>query len=132
MKILVAEDGKATRRILRALLERYGEVAVAADGATAIESYTHAVSEGQPYDLILLDVMMPKINGLEVLKHIRLAERRGRDEGHPLTKVIMVTAVSDRDQVTEILRHGCDAYILKPYDGRKLEAEFRRLGLIRS
>ena len=104
--ILVVDDQPAVRRLLRALLEMAGfEVTEAEDGAWALE----AVRTQQP-DLVVLDIMMPRVDGWKVLTEIR--------EDPDLTElpVIVLTAKGqprDRLRGWEV---GCDAYIPKPFD----------------
>lgn len=128
MRILVAEDDFGSRKALVGLLTQHGMVDVTVNGEEAIAAYDSALGEGQPYDLLCLDVMMPKLDGLAVLRHVRSKERAS-DPETPRAVILMVTAVSNRDEVTEILKSGCDGYLLKPYDSNRMKAELDRLGL---
>ncbi|MHB1562328.1 MAG: response regulator, partial [Isosphaeraceae bacterium] len=104
--LLVVDDDEANRDMLSRRLERKGfAVAVARDGSRAIE----LVRENS-FDLVLLDVLMPGLSGLEVLRELRQA--------HPATRlpIIMATALSDSSDVVEALRLGANDYVSKPLD----------------
>lgn len=105
-KILVVDDFDLNRDMLRRRLEARGfEVLDAPDGYTALEM----VEDCRP-DLVLLDVMMPDIDGIEVLKRLRA-------QFSPTELlIIMVTAKDQSDDVVEALSHGADDYVTKPID----------------
>ena len=71
MKILVVEDDFGSRRMMQKLLEPYGDVDVVVDGEEAVEAFKMAWEESTPYDMIFMDIMMPKMDGHEALKRIR-------------------------------------------------------------
>ncbi len=89
-----------------------------------------ALLERTPYDLICLDIMMPGLDGQEVLRQIRrLEEESGVAPAHRV-KVIMTTALAGRANVMEAIEGGCDAYLIKPIQRLRLLEELRRLELI--
>ena len=104
--ILVVDDKEMNRDMLARRLQRRGfEVSTANDGVDALEKM-----EEQEYDLIVLDIMMPRMNGLEVLAKVR--------ESVSVTElpIIMATAKSDSATVVEALRIGANDYVTKPLD----------------
>jgi CheY-like chemotaxis protein len=104
--LLVVDDSEDNRDLLSRRLSRKGfNVLVAEDGTTALD-----MIEDNKIDLVLLDVMMPGLNGLEVLKIIR-ATRSSTE-----LPVIMATAKSDSEDVVEALELGANDYIIKPLD----------------
>jgi phosphoserine phosphatase RsbU/P len=104
--VLIVDDDAVNREIVRPRLERRGyRVDAASDGLSAI-----AQIKERSYDLILLDVMMPGLDGMQVLKAIR--ERRSRAQ----LPVIMVTARADSQDVVDALREGANDYVTKPVD----------------
>jgi DNA-binding response OmpR family regulator len=116
MNVLVVEDDKDMAELLvRGLREEAHEVDVARDGRAAL-----ALSSGGDFDVILLDVMLPGMNGLDVAKELRL-----RREQVP---VLMLTA---RDAASDIVRGldaGADDYMTKPFSFEELLARVRALG----
>ena len=110
MKILIVEDEKLLADSLKALLERKGfEVEVAYDGETGEEYAQLGV-----YDLLILDVMMPKMNGYQLARQVR-AKRCS-------TPILMLTAKSALEDRIEGLNAGADYYLTKPFDTRELLA----------
>lgn len=102
-RVLIAEDDDLIRNLLRAIAERNGcETAVAADGAEAL-----ALLRKTPFDLVLLDLMMPVMNGYEVIPHLRLMENR--------PAVLVVTAMMG-DRFLELDSDVVTAIIHKPFD----------------
>lgn len=77
MKTLIVEDDFTSRLLLQTFLNPYGESHVAVDGIEAIEAFMLACAEKYPYDLVCLDIMMPRMDGHEVLKRIRGMEESG-------------------------------------------------------
>lgn len=105
-RILVVDDNGPNREILSRRLARKGfEVEVAAHGATALE-----LLEARPFDLVLLDIMMPDVSGIEVLQRIRARWSL------PELPVIMATARTDMESVVEALELGANDYVVKPLD----------------
>jgi two-component system chemotaxis response regulator CheY len=130
MRILIAEDDRISRSFLQKFMVTYGEVDVAVDGMEAIDLYMDAIKEGKPFDLLCLDIMMPKVDGLKVLKVIRQLESQNEKASDKKIKIIMMTALADIGYVDEAFRLGCDAYASKPVDTEKVEEAMRNLGLI--
>jgi DNA-binding response OmpR family regulator len=116
VKVLVVEDDTALREALLALLAAWGYgLAQAADGVAAL-----AICAREAIDLVLLDVGLPDLDGLEVCR--RLRERPGHQ---PL--VLMLTARDASADKVEGLEHGADDYVVKPFDPPVLQARLRAL-----
>ena len=81
MKILIAEDDLSSRKFLSKFLSQYGECDVTIDGIEAVEAFMIAHDIDEPYDLICLDIMMPKVDGIKALRAIRDIERQKGLEG---------------------------------------------------
>lgn len=130
MKILIAEDDRISRTFLQKFMQAYGDVDVAVDGMEAVDLYMDSIKNKEPYDLLCLDIMMPKVDGLKVLKVIRQIEAQNKTEQEDKLKIIMMTALADVGYVDEAFRLGCDAYASKPVDTDKVEEVMGNLGLI--
>lgn len=110
MKVLIIEDEKLLADSIQSVLERKGfEVECVYDGETGAE-----YAELGIYDLLILDVMMPKMNGCQVAREVR-AKRCG-------TPILMLTARSELEDRIEGLNAGADYYLTKPFDIRELLA----------
>jgi len=126
MRILIAEDDFTCRMIMRRLLEPYAKCDVAINGKEAVEAFTIGIVEGKPYDLILLDVMMPEMDGQEVVKEVRKIEEEEWGIIYPKgIKIIMTTALDDPQNVVTAFKSLCDAYLVKPITEEKLIAAIR-------
>jgi DNA-binding NtrC family response regulator len=102
--ILVVDDEDALRTVLSGELASEGyDVRTAADGDEAVTEMGKAT-----FDLVLLDIKMPRMNGFEVLKFIK--------EKHPKTKVVMLTGFADLKNAIESKKLGADDFVSKPYD----------------
>ena len=121
MKALVVDDSGMYRGIMKAVLQEAGfGVSEAKDGIEALE-VLHADS---PFQVALLDINMPRMNGYELLKKIR-AERQYDD-----LPLVMVTTESETSQVRRVLASGANGYLVKPLDPDALVLKLRSLGLI--
>ena len=93
MRILIAEDDFASRKVILKFLSEYGECDVTVDGMEAIDAFMMALEDGDPYDLICLDVMMPIMDGYQALKNIRDIEREHNIPEEEMVKIIMTTEI---------------------------------------
>ena len=130
MKILIAEDDRVSRTFLQKFMQGYGEVEVAVDGMEAVYMYMDSIKKNDRYDLLCLDIMMPKVDGLKVLKVIRQIEKQQNIPAEEHLKIIMMTALADVGYVDEAFRQGCDAYASKPVDTEKVQEVMINLGLV--
>jgi CheY-like chemotaxis protein len=102
--VLVADDDSAMLRLMRRRLEKQGvQIHYAADGHEALEKL-----ENQTFDLVVSDIYMPGVTGLELLRQAK--------EGDPQTQVIIVTAGATLENAVEALNNGAFAYLVKPFD----------------
>jgi len=129
MKILVVEDELTSRELLRIILEAYGTLDMATDGVEAIKAYNTAI-DTQPYDLICLDIILPKMDGQQVLKGIRKIEKERGIIGPDAVKIIMISVLGDFENVSEAFSAQCTSYITKPINADKIVAELKTLEMI--
>lgn len=127
MKILIAEDDRVSRAFFQKFMSAYGTCDIAVDGMEALDLYMDAVKTKAPYELLCLDIMMPRVDGLKVLKVVRAMEEQHQ---LPRAKIIMMTALADVEYVDEAFALGCDAYASKPVDTAKVEQVMQNLGLL--
>lgn len=111
-RVLLVDDELWVRKLVRGYLERAGfSVTTAATGLEALAEF-----EARPPDLVLLDLMLPGMDGLEVARRIREKSK---------VPIIMLTARSTEDDRVMGLELGADDYIVKPFSARELEARVR-------
>lgn len=128
MRILIAEDDNTSARYMAGLLGRFGECTVVEDGELALKAYRTARDEGRPYEFICLDIMMPRMDGQEVLEAIRREEETaGLDPGKGV-KIVMTTALGDVRSVMSAYKGGATAYITKPVLTERLYETMGSLG----
>lgn len=130
MKILIAEDDNLSRAFLMEFLQEYGQCDTADNGMETLDKYLEAFKQGKPYDMMCLDIMMPKVDGLMVLKLIRELESQHRVEAEKQSKIIMMTAIADMEYVDQAFELGCDAYASKPIEFTQVQEVMQDLGLI--
>jgi two-component system chemotaxis response regulator CheY len=109
ISVLIVDDNDMTRETLRVILrsDDYNVIGEATDGDVALEMVTKL----KP-NIVLLDVIMPKVSGIEALKSIRLVSSE--------VSILMVTANKDQETVTEAVKAGISGYIIKPFNAKKV------------
>jgi len=130
VKILIVEDDLTSRKFLGKFLSQYGECDLTVDGLEALDAFLIALKEKTPYDLVCLDIMMPKVDGVKVLKTIRNLEKENGTTPEDRAKVIMITALGETEYVQQSFEIGCEAYTAKPIDTEKLVQVMQKLGLL--
>ena len=118
LSVLVAEDNEINALLMRSLLTRLGHQAViATNGEEALESWLSAKSAGTPYDLVLMDIQMPQLDGIETARRIRAREAAQPGRKTPILALTANTLVEDRYACFEA---GMDGFLIKPLDRDKL------------
>lgn len=130
MKILLAEDDFVTRKYMSNFLSKYGECDVTVDGMEAVDAFMMALEDGEPYDLVCLDIMMPVMDGYQALVGIRNLEKERNIPEENMVKVIMTTALNEEKNVKMAFELGCTIYSGKPIDQDRFDQALRKLGLI--
>jgi CheY-like chemotaxis protein len=120
-RILIADDNERNRELLEAFLEGDGhEILMSSDGASTMQ----AAFDQQP-DLILLDIMMPKLSGYEVCQKLK------KDERTKNIPILMVTALKDPGDIEKAVNAGADDFLSKPVHRLELKARVRSLLKVR-
>ena len=115
IKILIADDEEGLRFSLAMILEIHGyAVETAADGESAVKTFKNGA-----FDAVLLDIRMPKMNGVETLKKIRKIK--------PSVSVIMMTAYADSVLIEEALKEGANACVGKPFEPEEVVGIIKEL-----
>jgi twitching motility two-component system response regulator PilH len=121
-KVLVVEDSQAQREMISGLLQRSGlDVTSVSDGVEAMDLIKSLVEQGLPPDLVVLDIVMPRMNGYEVCRSLK---------ADPATQHLPVVMCSSKGEEFDRywgLRNGADAYIAKPFQPQELVGTVRQL-----
>lgn len=130
MRILIAEDDFSSRKFMQKYLSAFGECDITVDGEEAVEAFQMALEEEEPYELICLDIMMPVLDGYQVLKAIRDIEKDQGRTGDKAVKIIMTSALNVERNIKTAFEMGCTVYCAKPIDFVKFEEVMKKIGVI--
>ena len=115
MNILIVDDESANRTLLNTILSRLGPCATAADGEEAVERFQAALIAAEPFDLVCLDIAMPRMDGLQALRAMRDLEKEWAVPWGGRAVILMITSRDEPDEVLAAFRDGgCHGYINKP------------------
>jgi two-component system chemotaxis response regulator CheY len=103
---------------------------MAANGKEAVSAISAALKSGDLYDAVFLDIMMPGMDGHEVLKSIREQEDKAKINPGKGLKVIMTTALADGENIFTSFREQCEGYLIKPITKENVEKMMKKLGIL--
>lgn len=129
MKSLIVDDDFVSRMKLKALLDQYGQCDTVPNGETAIKLFRKAYSDKYPYDLITMDVNMPRMKGQEVVKTIRNWESKKNVSISQSVKILMITVQDEIKERMSSLFAGCELFLPKPVTPENLMNALMELGL---
>ncbi len=129
MKILIVDDEMVSRTKLKLIMENFGECEAVDNGKDAVAVFDKAHRQGRPFGLIMLDIDMPEMDGVEVLSEIIEAEIKLPISRKHKAKILMVTSFTDKDRVVSCIQSGCDDYIAKPFDLNTIGKKLSKLGV---
>lgn len=131
MKCLIVDDDQLGRELIAEYLKGRGSADMAANGQAAVEKYQAASESGSPYDLILLDIIMPGMDGHEAAKAIRRLEQEGGITPDKGVNIIVLTSLNTpKDVIESYVSAQSAAHLVKPVTPEKLLATLNKLGLI--
>jgi two-component system, chemotaxis family, chemotaxis protein CheY len=130
IRILILEDDQVSAKLLTSYLESYGPCDHVTDGRHAVELFREAIRTDDRYHLIFVDIMVPEIQGHDVLRLIRETEQKAGIPIEQKAKIIMTTSLSDAENIIEAFKATCDSYLIKPIRKAKLINEIESLGLV--
>jgi len=129
MKVLIADDEKVSRIKLKLIMQNFGECESVDNGKDAVAMFHSAHQQGKPFSLIMLDLDMPDMDGLQVLSEIIAAETKLGVPKSQKAKVLMVSSFTDKDLVLRCIQSGCDGYIAKPFGIHIIGKKLSKLGI---
>ena len=130
IKVLIADDDFANRQFLEKLFSFYGTVVTVDNGMAAVDAFAKSVSEDKAFDLICLDIMMPKLDGYQTLETIRTVESKFSPKNKK-AKVVMLSALDEDVQDSIRICDDYDAYLCKPIIVEEFEVKMEKLGFTR-
>ncbi|MBU2512467.1 response regulator [bacterium] len=128
MKALIVDDDLINRKFLKAMLMGICEVDLAKSGYEAIDLVKASIEEAATYDVIFLDIMMPDLDGIETLQEIRNHEVKKGIPFEKGAKIVMVTALADKENVLSAFSKGCEYYLVKPIQQGKMFDLLKEMG----
>lgn len=130
--ILIVDDEPVIRKFLFHYLSRIGTCDQALNGQEAVTMARKAMEDDKPYDLVIMDIMMPEMDGLEAVRSIvDMQEERGVPEAKR-TKILMLSCLGDPENVIRAqFESGADGYLTKPLETRNLTEALVNLGLVK-
>ncbi len=130
MKVLIVEDDSIAASLMARMLGRYGECSIAGSGTDAISQFENAWEEGVPFQVLFLDLMLPEIDGHEVLRRIRKLEDEYNLDSEERLKVIITSALTDEENFLKAHMTGSEWYLAKPVGRAELESVLSELGVL--
>ncbi len=131
MKFLFVDDDESILLFLDSFLSAYAVCREAQNGEEAISAFDQALAEGEPFTAVFMDILMPGMDGNQVVRELRRLERDKGADGNRAFKLIMISICTDTKNVSDSFFYGlADAYIPKPLRPEILMRELRKLGLI--
>lgn len=134
MKTLIIDDELANRELLKYILQPYGECVKAEDGLVGVTLFKEHLASGEPFDLVMMDIMMPSMDGQEALLAIRREEKEMYGTSlntKDYAFIIMQTSLDDPQHLVDAYFKGkCNGYIAKPVTQDILLEKLKRHNLI--
>lgn len=115
-KVLIVEDESVTRKLLASVVAANADVTEAKDGEEALVLFRQAIDTGEPFQFVLLDIAMPKRDGVDTLIAIRAIEQESGIAEEHLVKTLMITASPNKSDVADVRHFGCQDVLRKPVD----------------
>jgi CheY-like chemotaxis protein len=112
MRIIVAEDNKINQIVLKKMLEKlHNDIFVAENGKICVQEYIRSLEQNEPYHLILMDIQMPEMNGIDATREIRRIES---EKGIKAIKIMAITAFVTEQDRQDCFDAGMNGFISKP------------------
>ncbi|WP_320043368.1 response regulator [uncultured Desulfobacter sp.] len=124
-RMLIVDDEEIGRTVMEEIFSKYGPSVSVSSGTDALQVYQKGIEKGKPFDLVLLDISLKDISGMEVLKKIKTIDAGLKEHK---SMVIMVTSHGEKDIVIGCIKSGCKAYFIKPLKQDAVDKKMAELG----
>ncbi len=124
------EDDPIARSLLTMHLDGFAKIVIANDGQEGLKAIKKSITDNERFDAIFLDIMMPNIDGHEVLETVRELEKSAQVDGTQGVKIIMCSALDDSTNVIKAFRNQCEGYVTKPIKKEDVVKQLSKLGLL--
>lgn len=131
MKTLIIEDDYSSITMFKRYFEIYGKCDEASTGFDGMQKYQESLDMGSPYELIVIDIILPDMNGYKILEAIRGEENVRKFHDHERSKIIITTSLDDNEnrKIKEKLRPGFESYYVKSFALDGIEKSLKDLNL---
>ncbi len=131
MKTLIIDDDASCRNVFKLFFEKFGKCDLCSNGSDGIAMFKEAFISEKPYDLVVIDIIMPDINGSEVLRMIRIEEDMCNLSDFFRTKVLLTTSLDDEENrnLAKNLTQEIEAYYIKSFANEGLQEKLQELNL---
>jgi two-component system chemotaxis response regulator CheY len=129
MKTLIVDDDLRNIRLLQEIVVHFGRIDVVNNGEIAVDVFAAAIKKTAPYELVFLDIVMPVMDGQEVLRKMRALETQHAALGLGRAKIIMVSGMTDTQNVRKAFEGLCDGYCVKPIVRDEVVSQLRMLDI---
>jgi HD-like signal output (HDOD) protein/DNA-binding NarL/FixJ family response regulator len=129
MRILIIDDEMVSRTKLELIMEYFGDCTTLDHGGDALAVFYKAHQENNPFGLIMLDINLPGMDGIQLLSAIRQAEKELGIEKSRQAKILMTSSYRDKQRIVASVQSGCDDYIGKPFNLELIRYKLDKLGI---
>ena len=129
MRILIVEDDMVSRTKLELIMENFGNCKTVEHGDDALAAFHEAHRDADPFNLIMLDINLPGMNGIQLLSTIRNEEKKLSIGTPDKAKILMTTSYRDKDRIVASVQSGCDDYLGKPFNLDLIREKLDKLGV---
>ncbi|MDX2471494.1 MAG: response regulator [SAR324 cluster bacterium] len=127
IKILVIEDDKASSFYLKTILSSFGEVSVCEKGNEAISLFQEAVAQGEHFDVLFIDILLPELDGYHIAQFIRKWEVESNNDSYKPV-LIMESSCAYTDDILKAFASGVNLYLTKPFSKSQIEGFMAECG----
>ena len=129
MRILIVDDEMVSRTKLELIMEYFGDCKTVNQGDDALAAFHEAHRDEDPFNLIMLDINLPDMDGIKVLPTIRNTEKELNIDQSRKAKILMTSSYRNKDRIVASVQSGCDDYIGKPFDLNLIRTKLGKLGI---